>query len=162
MGTCLVGKDIVSSAPHIFNMHTGLSPYYRGGETNMWPIIEEDYGYFGVTIHKMSLGIDSGDIIFSKQPEIYPDDTYGKINSRCIKIGTCLMIKAIHNVTVGRVKGVKQWTKGKLFNDRDLNHYIAYKYFKKRDVFLKTYCYLKERNLLNDIKTVEDDSMDTF
>ncbi len=157
MGTCLIGKEIISSAPHVLNIHTGLSPYYRGGYTNLWPFIEEDYGFFGVTIHKMSLGIDSGDIIFTKSPDVYPDDTFGKINNRCIKIGTELMIKAIKNIEEGKITAVKQWTKGKLFKNRDVNSYIAYRYFKKQDKYMAKYCDLELKNLLPEIRIINDD-----
>ena len=60
MGTCLISRAIIKSAPYVLNLHTGLSPYYRGSHTNLWPIIENDQGRFGVTVHRMSTGIDSG------------------------------------------------------------------------------------------------------
>ncbi len=157
MGTCLLGKQIISSARHVLNMHTGLSPYYRGGYTNLWPVLNEDFGFFGVTIHKMSLGIDSGDIVFTKRLRIYPDDNFGKINSRCIKIGTELTIRAIQLVEAGKVTYVKQWTRGKLFNNRDMNNYVVYRYFRMKDEFFAKYCDLNENNQLPEIKIINND-----
>ena len=84
MGTCLLDEKILSSAKHVINLHTGLSPYYRGAWTNLIPFIDDNYGYFGVTIHKLSLGIDSGDIIYSACPEINSSDNYSTINSKSI------------------------------------------------------------------------------
>ena len=95
MGTCLLKKKIISLAPNVINMHTGLSPYYRGGWTNFFPIIDNVYGHFGVTIHRMSIGIDSGDIIFSSQTKIDLNDDYFSINCKAISDGTIIMIKTI-------------------------------------------------------------------
>jgi methionyl-tRNA formyltransferase len=156
MGTCLLGKHLISSAQHVLNMHTGLSPYYRGGYTNLWPILEEDFGFFGVTIHRMSLGIDSGDIIFTKRPTIYPADNFSTVNTRCIKIGTELMIRAIRLVESGKVAYEKQWIKGKLFLNRDMNNYIAYRYFKMKDRFFEKYCELDESNKLPELRIIGD------
>jgi folate-dependent phosphoribosylglycinamide formyltransferase PurN len=157
MGTCMIGRKIISSAPHVLNIHTGLSPYYRGGNTNLWPIIENDYGFFGVTIHEMSLGIDSGDIIYTAQPEVYPNDTFGRINCRCIKIGTNLMVRAIQQIEKGSCMTVKQWTKGKLFLGKHMNGYVAYKYFKKKAGFFHTHCKLAEEGKLPDLRVIRHD-----
>ncbi len=154
MGTCMLGKKIISSAPCVLNMHTGLSPYYRGGHTNMWPILEGYFGYFGVTIHKMSLGIDSGDIVFTQRPDVTEQDTYSDINAKCIVLGSDLMIKALKRLEAGDLEAVKQWTKGKLFFDRDMNHYTAYRYFKKRQAFMSTYCRLVREQQLPEVSLV--------
>jgi len=156
MGTSLIGKEIISSAKFVINMHTGLSPYYRGGNTNLWPFIEKDFGYFGVTIHLMSLGIDSGNIIFTNRPIISKDDNYGTINSKSIILGIDLMIKSIKLIENNKMNSIAQWTDGKLFFDRDWNSYLAYKYFKNRDKFLLTYCELQKNNTLAKIKLIEN------
>lgn len=159
LGTCLVGKHIIESAKYVVNMHTGLSPYYRGGNTNLWPIIEEDFGCFGVTIHLMSLGIDSGRIIFTASPKIELNDNYGKINSKCIVLGTGLMVETIKLIEKGGVNSKEQWIKGKLFLSKHWNNYIAYEYFKKRDKFIKEYCELESKKQLPDVKKVTNGSL---
>ena len=156
MGTCLIGKEIISSAKFVINMHTGLSPYYRGGNTNLWPFIEKDFGYFGVTIHLMSLGIDSGNIIFTKSPEINQNDNYGTINSKSIVIGVNLIIESIKLIEKNQLNSIEQWTDGKLFFDRDWNNYLAYKYFKTKDKFLSEYCNLADNNRLSNPKIVKN------
>ncbi len=154
MGTCMLGKRMIESAPCVLNMHTGLSPYYRGGHTNMWPILEGDFGYFGVTIHKMSLGIDSGDIVFTQRPDIAETDTCSDINAKCIVLGIELMIKALKRLKSGDLEAVKQWTEGKLFFDRDMNHYTAYRYFRKRQAFMSTYCRLVREQQLPEVRLI--------
>ena len=156
MGTCLVKEGIINSARHVINLHTGLSPYYRGGYTNLWPIIEEDFGYFGATIHKISLGIDSGDIIYTARPDIYPDDNYGQINSRCITLGADLMVRTLEHIADGTLGSVEQWTDGKLFYNRDMNHLVARQYFRKKQAFLEEYCRRERRGELDDVRLISN------
>lgn len=130
MGTCMVSKRIIEAAPCVINMHTGLSPYYRGGYTNFWPFIYNEMNCFGVTIHKMSIGIDSGDIIHSSQINYNHQDTFGIMNCKAIVKGTALMIDALNLNKEGNLRAIPQWEKGKLFHSYDYNHFYAYKYFR--------------------------------
>lgn len=65
-GTAMVKKKVLSlQVPKgIINLHTGLSPYIKGGPncTN-WCIAEEKFHLIGNTIMWIDAGIDSGDII---------------------------------------------------------------------------------------------------
>ncbi len=156
MGTCLLQKDIIAAAPLMLNIHTGLSPYYRGGYTNFWPIVEDEYGYFGVTVHKMSLGIDAGDIAFTARPALFPDDTYGSINCRAIQLGADLMIRAIREADKGTLAFVPQWTEGKLYHNRDMNDLAARTYNHHLSAFLKEYCRRAEAQTLDTVQLVEN------
>ena len=156
MGTTLLRQPVLSLAKHALNIHTGLSPYYRGSRTNLWPIIEEDYGYFGVTVHVLSLGIDSGDIIYTARPEVESSDTYGTINSKCIQIGAALMVKAIKKVEAGDLKAVPQWCKGKLFQSYEMNGFVVYQYFKKREAFMARHVDLARKGELPQVRLVGD------
>jgi len=156
MGTCILGKKIINSAKHVINMHTGLSPYYRGGWTNLFPIIFNDYGYFGVTIHKMSTGIDSGDIIFTKRIKVNLSDTFSSINCNSIIQGTDLMIKTVELIRKNKINSIKQWSKGKLILGRNYNGLTAFKYFLKKKFFLKKHLDLQNSNLLPKISLVKN------
>lgn len=133
MGTSLIKEEIIKTPKlGILNMHTGLSPYFRGGKTNFWPFIYNDLGACGVTVHKLDLGIDSGDIISHGLPEITQEDTYSSINCKAIILGTSLMINAIGRLKEGNLKSVQQWddTNCRLFFNDDFNGYHAFKYIK--------------------------------
>ena len=58
----------------LFNIHAGLSPYYRGTATNIWPIINEELEYIGMTVHHIDKGIDSGGLILQGRPNLDKDD----------------------------------------------------------------------------------------
>ncbi len=130
MGTCLIGRKIIDAAPHVINLHTGLSPYYRGGMSNFWPFLMGDTNAFGITVHRMSLGIDSGEIIHSARIEPETNDTYGTINCKGIMKGADLVIDALKLIESGNLNSLKQWESGLLFNNNDYNHFKAFQYFK--------------------------------
>jgi folate-dependent phosphoribosylglycinamide formyltransferase PurN len=156
MGTTLVRKGIIESAPLVLNIHTGLSPYYRGGYTNLWPIIEGDHGYFGVTVHVISPGIDSGDIIYTAQPEISANDNFSRVNCKCIQLGTDLMLQAIEHAGKNSLRSVPQWTKGKLFLDRDMNSLVAHRYLKLREQFFTDEVRLREAGSLPKLRLIDN------
>lgn len=51
------------------NVHMGVSPYYRGSSTNFWALYDCRPDYVGATIHYLSLGLDSGPILFHALPK---------------------------------------------------------------------------------------------
>lgn len=154
MGTCLVCKDIIEAAGFVLNLHTGLSPYFKGGLSNFWPFIDKSIGTFGVTIHKMTLGIDAGDILYSGRPSINQNDNYASINSKSIILGVKKLIVILENLKKSKFKATRQHFQGKTYRNIDYNHYFAYSYFKVKKKFLKNYT-LKEKltNFVN-IKTI--------
>ncbi|GAA0781213.1 hypothetical protein E1180_20695 [Roseibium denhamense] len=156
MGTCILGSAILKSAPVILNMHTGLSPYYRGGRTNFWPFIENDPGYFGVTVHKMSSGIDTGDIVYSERIKVETGDTFGSINAKSIVAGTGLMIKALKHLRAGTMNALPQWTPGKLFHDRDWTLKAAKIYFDNREALIERQIQGETEDAFSAIVTVEN------
>lgn len=72
-GTSLVKEPMVSLPVPlgIMNLHTGLSPYVKGGPncTN-WCIANGQWGLIGNTIMWLSAGIDSGNVIASEKTDI--------------------------------------------------------------------------------------------
>ena len=52
------------------NIHMGVSPFYRGSSCNFWAAYEENFHLIGSTIHLLSKGLDSGDILYHALPTI--------------------------------------------------------------------------------------------
>ena len=48
---------------HKWNVHGGLSPWYRGVATHFWPSYLLEPEYTGMTLHELTNDIDGGDII---------------------------------------------------------------------------------------------------
>jgi len=62
----IIPKELINQAKNGFiNTHPSLLPFSRGKHYNFWTILEETE--FGVTLHYVNEGIDSGDIIYQKK-----------------------------------------------------------------------------------------------
>ena len=118
-GTNLLRDELLAIAttiPHGFvNLHTGLSPYARGGNCDLFMLLEGHPEYVGVTIHHIDAGIDSGDIILTARPELAPDDNYAMIEAKSFHLGNRMMVVAVAQLFEGRAARVKQWQHGKEF-----------------------------------------------
>lgn len=129
-GTNLLRKpmlDLIPTIPYgIINLHTGLSPYSRGGNCNLYMLLERHPEYVGVTIHHINEEIDGGDIITSARPELDTDDNYEMIDAKTFRLGIDLMLVAVRQLVQGRAQRVKQWEKGKLFLKRTGYVYSPY------------------------------------
>lgn len=51
------------------NIHMGVSPQYRGSSCNFWALYDNKPEYVGATIHLLSKGLDSGEILFHSFPD---------------------------------------------------------------------------------------------
>ncbi len=119
--------DQIADIPYgIINLHTGLSPYSRGGNCNLYMLLEKQPQLVGITVHHIDKGIDSGDIIISAQVEYDEDDNYEIIDAKCFKLGIDAMLEACRRLFCGSADRVKQWEKGKLFLNRTGYSYRPY------------------------------------
>lgn len=72
-------KDILEVAPKgIINCHAGKLPFYRGRNILNWALINDEKE-FGITVHFVDLGIDTGDIILQRTYPISETDDYGTL-----------------------------------------------------------------------------------
>ncbi len=59
-----------------FNIHMGLSPYYRGSSCNFWAMYDARPHMVGATIHQLSSGLDSGPMLFHALPRYDGGDPF--------------------------------------------------------------------------------------
>jgi methionyl-tRNA formyltransferase len=59
-----------------YNIHMGVSPYYRGANTNFWALYDGHPEYVGATIHLLSSGLDSGAMLFHALPQVEAVDPF--------------------------------------------------------------------------------------
>jgi folate-dependent phosphoribosylglycinamide formyltransferase PurN len=63
-GTRILSKKTLESVPAAFvNIHTGITPAYRGVHGGYWSVAKGEKNFFGTTIHYVDAGVDTGDII---------------------------------------------------------------------------------------------------
>lgn len=60
------------------NCHAGKLPFYRGRNILNWALINDEKE-FGITVHYIDEGIDTGDIILQKSFQIKDDDDYSTL-----------------------------------------------------------------------------------
>ncbi len=95
-GTRIIGKRTITSvkAPFI-NMHAGITPLYRGIHGGYWAMKEGKPHLFGVTVHEVDKGIDTGKIIEQAYTTPHPDDNYCSYPLLQQAIGLPLMQRAV-------------------------------------------------------------------
>ena len=76
-GTRIIGKRLLEATKTLFiNTHVGITPEYRGVHGGYWALRNDDIKNCGVTIHKVDVGIDTGDIISQNKIEVTNRDNF--------------------------------------------------------------------------------------
>lgn len=57
-------EAILAGKAAAFNIHIGLSRYYRGGDSNIFALCEEQYDKVGLTCHQLTKKVDEGNVLF--------------------------------------------------------------------------------------------------
>jgi methionyl-tRNA formyltransferase len=108
-GTAIIRPPVIRTARKaILNMHTGISPRYRGTDTVFWPLHNQEPEWVGVTVHQLDEGIDSGPIIHIGRPEIDADDDDASLFAKCVVVGAPLYVDAIRAALDGTLAGEPQ------------------------------------------------------
>lgn len=82
------------------NLHASLLPKYRGPAPINWCIIEGET-ITGVTTMMTDAGVDSGDILLSREAAILPDERAGELSARLSAIGAELLVETVRRVVAG-------------------------------------------------------------
>lgn len=94
----MLRQNILDYAPHgVVNVHTSLLPAYRGSSPVQWAIMKGEK-VTGVTIMQTDIGMDTGDIILTKEVEIGDDETSGELLVRLGCMGAELLIEALDKI----------------------------------------------------------------
>lgn len=63
-GTRIISKSVLDGIDAVFiNTHMGITPAYRGVHGGYWALHQNDAENFGVTVHLVDPGVDTGSII---------------------------------------------------------------------------------------------------
>ncbi len=118
-GTNLLREPMLALQPAlplgIVNLHTGLSPYARGGNCNLWVLLEEHPEWVGVSVHHIDPGIDSGDLLRTAQTPIEAEDSYAAIDLKTFRFGFDLLLEELRRLVAGTALRVPQWEGGRLY-----------------------------------------------
>lgn len=96
-GTRIISERILNSTDKPFiNMHMGITPKYRGVHGAYWAAVNNDYENCGVTIHMVSTGIDTGDVICQKTIQVTQKDNYVTYPYLQMAAGIPLELETLH------------------------------------------------------------------
>jgi folate-dependent phosphoribosylglycinamide formyltransferase PurN len=90
------------------NIHIGLSPYYRGSSCNFWALYDNNPSYVGATIHLLSKGLDSGDMLFHCVPRLHSTDSPFDFTMRSVLVAQKGLVSAVEAKSIFSSSSVKQ------------------------------------------------------
>jgi len=93
------------------NVHTSMLPKYRGAAPIQWAILNGD-SETGVTIMKMDVGLDTGDILTQRATPIQPADNAQTLHDRLAQMGAELLVQTIPDYVAGKIQPRPQPTDG--------------------------------------------------
>lgn len=104
----ILSRDVLAVPPHGgINVHASLLPKYRGAAPIAWAIYHGET-ISGVTIIKMSVSLDAGDMLAQEAINIGPEETAGEVEARLAPLGVRLALQVIEQIQNGTVQGRKQ------------------------------------------------------
>ncbi|MFL5342327.1 MAG: methionyl-tRNA formyltransferase [Gemmataceae bacterium] len=104
----ILSKEVLGVPPlGGINVHASLLPKYRGAAPVVWAIWKGETKT-GVTIIRMSAGLDAGDMLAQEAIDILPDETAGELEARLAPLGARLALSVVEKLEQGPVEGVKQ------------------------------------------------------
>jgi len=83
------------------NVHTSLLPKYRGAAPIQWAILNDE-SETGVTIMKMDVGMDTGDIVTQQTTPIHVADNAQTLHDRLAEMGAQLLVDTIPDYIHGK------------------------------------------------------------
>jgi methionyl-tRNA formyltransferase len=103
-GTRLIGARVLAgvSAPFI-NIHAGITPAFRGNDTGYWALASGHPAGFGITIHLVDRGLDTGPIVYQKQLAPGREDTITTYPYLQVVEGIPLLVRALEDALAGRL-----------------------------------------------------------
>jgi methionyl-tRNA formyltransferase len=108
-GTGIIPDSVLSkAAKKAFNMHTGISPDYRGAACAFWPIHEGEPQMVGATIHECTSAVDGGEIYMTGRASLLRGDSLHAVFARAAKVGAEGYVKVVGDAVNGRLVGYSQ------------------------------------------------------
>lgn len=124
-GVPILGNEMLAAIPgEKWNIHGGLSPWYRGTATHFWPSYMLEPQMTGMTVHRISPQVDGGEIVHQTVAPLVSGDGLHDLGCRAI-IALCLEMSALlttfqHCLKDGRrLVYANQKTSGKIWRTSD-------------------------------------------
>ena len=100
-GKIIPGEVINLFKKGIINVHPSILPRYRGPNPIRWQILNKE-GESGVSIMKITEGVDEGDVLMIKRIPLSGEETYTELREKLISIGRKVLIEALEIIEKGK------------------------------------------------------------
>ncbi len=104
-------KEPLLSEYELLNVHPSLLPRWRGAAPIERSIMAGDSDT-GVSIMRLTAGLDSGPVCLAASESIRPDDTYGSLAPRLERIGGDLLVRALDTLDHGEALDFTEQNEG--------------------------------------------------
>ncbi len=95
VGTRIIGRRVLEAVPVPFiNYHAGITPKYRGIHGGYWAKVNGDLENFGVTVHLVDTGIDTGAVLYQSRLTPEAGDNYATFPYLQLAGGLALLERA--------------------------------------------------------------------
>jgi len=105
-GTNLVRRPLLDWSSRrlgMINLHTGISPYVKGGpDCTNWCLAERTFHLIGSTILWLDAGVDSGPILATEQTPLTGTETVDELHRKVMDHAHDLCVRAIQAISSGR------------------------------------------------------------
>lgn len=104
----ILKPDVIAAPPlGAINVHASLLPKFRGAAPVAHAILAGEH-VTGVTIIRITPGLDAGDMLAKESLDIDPDETTGDLEARLAPVGARLCLGVVQRLKAGPVSGEKQ------------------------------------------------------
>tara|TARA_B100000963_G_scaffold351912_1_gene364274 strand:+ start:5806 stop:6513 length:708 start_codon:yes stop_codon:yes gene_type:complete len=119
-GTGKLSTNVIGQfSDHLMNIHRGIPQKYRGLDSDLWAILNDDFANLGTTLHLVEPDLDTGNIIGQRILEINKTMRTYMIRYYTTLIATDLVIKALDDYKFGTLKHFPQETLGDYYSFMD-------------------------------------------
>lgn len=106
-GQILSAENLAVPKYGCINVHGSLLPKYRGAAPIQWSVINGEK-VTGVTTMMTDIGLDTGDILLSRETEIGEEETAGELYLRLAEMGAELLKETIARLLEGTLERIPQ------------------------------------------------------
>jgi len=103
VGTRIIGRSTLACLEVPFvNLHTGITPRYRGVHGGYWALVEGRPDLVGSTVHLVDPGIDTGLVLRQATFEVTEHDSFATYPFLHLAAGVPLVIDVVNEVLAGK------------------------------------------------------------
>tara|TARA_Y100000590_G_C15469936_1_gene919781 strand:- start:159 stop:887 length:729 start_codon:yes stop_codon:yes gene_type:complete len=116
-GTSLIQPKVYSLFyGNLYNVHRGIPQYYRGLDSDLWAIKNNDWNRIGTTLHKVEKRLDTGDYVSQKVLKLERGMKIHQIRYFTTLIACSLSVKLLNDFFKGKIVSIEQESLGEYYS----------------------------------------------